>query len=275
MYRYPVKSCRGERLTAATVEPWGLAGDRRWMIVEADGDPVTAREYPQLVLVTPDLDGDSIRLSRPHAASLTVPVPRAELVPVNIWGSGLVATPACAAAHDWFSEVVGHPVRLVYLDDPARRRPNPAYSRESDRVSFADGYPVLLTSEGSLAVLNELIAAGPRAGEGPLPMRRFRPSVVVSGPAAWAEDRWRRLRIGDVVFRAVKGCDRCVITTVDPDTAVKGKEPIATLAKYRRWDGKTWFGVNLIPDSPRPGDTIRVGDPVEILEQSDVGGPQR
>jgi hypothetical protein len=106
-------------------------------------------------------------------------------------------------------------------------------------------------------------------------MRRFRPSVVVSGPAAWAEDRWRRLRIGDVVFRAVKGCDRCVLTTVDPDTAVKGKEPIATLARYRRWDGRTWFGVNLIPDSPRPGDTIRVGDPVEILEESENGGPQR
>jgi uncharacterized protein len=275
MYRYPVKSCRGERLTAGTVEPWGLAGDRRWMIVEADGDPVTAREYPQLVLVTPDLDGDGIRLSRPGAASLTVRVPRAELVPVNVWGTGLAATPACAAAHHWFSDVVGHPVRLVYLDDPARRRPNPAYSREGDRVSFADGYPVLLTSESSLAVLNELIAAGPRAGEGPLPMRRFRPSVVVSGPAAWAEDRYRRLRIGDVMFRAAKGCDRCVLTTVDPDTAVKGKEPIATLAKYRRWGGKTWFGVNLIPDSPRPGGTIRVGDPAEILEESDIDGPQR
>jgi hypothetical protein len=194
---------------------------------------------------------------------------------VNVWDSALAATPACAAAHDWFSDVVGKPVRLVYLDDPARRRPNPAYSRDGDRVSFADGYPVLLTTEGSLAALNELIAAGPRAGEGPLPMRRFRPSVVVSGPAAWAEDRWRRLRIGDVVFRAVKGCDRCVLTTVDPDTAVKGKEPIATLARYRRWDGRTWFGVNLIPDSPRPGDTIRVGDPVEILEESENGGPQR
>jgi uncharacterized protein len=276
MYRYPVKSCRGERLTGAAVEPWGLAGDRRWMIVDTSGDAVTAREYPRLVLVTPRPDGDGIRLTRPGGADLAVRVPGgAGLVPVNVWDSALAATPACVAAHDWFSDVVGKPVRLVYLDDPARRRPNPAYSRDGDRVSFADGYPVLLTTEGSLAALNELIAAGPRAGEGPLPMRRFRPSVVVSGPAAWAEDRWRRLRIGDVVFRAVKGCDRCVLTTVDPDTAVKGKEPIATLARYRRWDGRTWFGVNLIPDSPRPGDTIRVGDPVEILEESENGGPQR
>jgi uncharacterized protein len=276
LYRYPLKSCRGERLTAGTVEPWGLAGDRRWMIVDADGGAISAREYPRLVLVTPRLNGDGIRLARPAAPDLAVPVPPGdELVPVNVWGNELAAAPAGAAAHDWFSEVVGKPVRLVYLDDPARRRPNPAYSSDGDRVSFADAYPLLLTSEGSLAKLNELIAAGPRAGEGPLPMRRFRPSVVVAGPAAWAEDRWRRLRIGDVVFRAVKGCDRCVLTTVDPDTAAKGKEPIATLAKYRRWDGKTWFGVNLIPDSPRPSDTIRIGDPVEILEQADTDGPLR
>ncbi len=194
---------------------------------------------------------------------------------MNVWGNELAAAPACAAAHEWFSDLVGEPVRLVYLDDPSRRRPNPAYSRESDRVSFADAYPLLLTSEGSLARLNELIAAGPRAAEGPLPMRRFRPSVVVAGPAAWAEDRWRRLRIGDVVFRAVKGCDRCVMTTVDPDTAAKGKEPIATLAKHRRWDGKTWFGIQLIPDAPRPGETIRIGDQVEILAQADTAGPLR
>jgi uncharacterized protein len=276
MYRYPVKSCRGERLVAGTVEPWGLAGDRRWMVVDADGGPVTAREYPRLVLVTPRRSGDGLRLAGPAAPDLAVPVPRGgDLVPVNAWGSELTAAPADAAAHDWFSDVVGKPVRLVYLDDPARRRPNPAYSRDGDRVSFADAYPLLLTSEGSLAKLNELIAAGPRAAEGPLPMRRFRPNVVVAGPAAWAEDRWRRLRIGGVLFRAVKGCDRCVLTTVDPDTAAKGKEPIATLARYRRWDGKTWFGVNLIPDSARPGDTLRVGDPVEILEQADTDGPLR
>ena len=155
------------------------------------------------------------------------------------------------------------------------RRANPGYSRDGDRVSFADGYPLLLTSEGSLATLNGLIAAGPRADEGPMQMRRFRPGVVVAGTAAWAEDTWRLLRIGDVMFRAVKGCDRCVMTTVDPGTAAKGNEPITTLARYRRWDGKTWFGINLIPDSPRPGDSIRVGDAVKIIEAAETDGPLR
>ena len=140
----------------------------------------------------------------------------------------------------------------MYLDDPTRRPTNPAYSLDGDRVSFADGYPLLLTSEESLDALNDWIAEGPRAAEGPVPMRRFRPSVVVSGAPAWAEDGWRRLRIGPVTFRAVKGCDRCVLTTVDPDTAAKGHEPLFALARHRRWDGKIWFGVNLIPDAPAP-----------------------
>jgi uncharacterized protein len=287
LYRYPVKSCRGERLPAASVEPWGLAGDRRWMIVDPGGEVVTAREYPRLVLVTPVLAADgSIRLTGPAMPDVTVCVPLGgELIPVAVWESKLLATLASAAADAWLSQVVGEPVRLVYLDDPMRRRPDPAYSHDSDRVSFADGYPLLLTVESSLGALNELIAAGPLAPEGPLPMRRFRPNVVVAGASPWAEDGWRRLRIGDVVFRSVKGCGRCVLTTIDPDTAVKGKEPIATLARCRRWDGKVWFGVNLIPDMPQrsraasatePVGEITVGSTVQILEQVDhPDGPLR
>ena len=277
LYRYPVKSCRGQPLRDAAVEPWGLAGDRRWMIVDACGEVVTARERPCLLLVTPLPQDGGIRLTGPGRPDLTVPVPPGdELIAVTVWDSRLLAAPAGAAADAWVSAVAGEPVRLVYLDDPTRRRTNPAYSQPGDRVSFADGYPLLLTAESSLGALNERIAAGPLAAEGPLPMRRFRPSVVVAGAAPWAEDGWRRLRIGEVAFRAVKGCDRCVLTTIDPDTAATGKEPIATLATCRRWDGKVWFGVNLIPDGPSPGAAIRVGDPVQVLEQDDrADGPLR
>lgn len=267
IWRYPVKSCRGERLDAAVVEPWGLAGDRRWMVVDSAGEAVTAREYPQLVLVTPRLDGDSIQLTSPGLPELTVPVPSGEvLVPVSVHGNGLAAAPAGDEAAEWFGKIIGEPVRLVYLDDPARRAPNPAYSQPGDRVSFADGYPLLLTAPRSLEALNDWILEGPHGTEGPLPMRRFRPSVVVTGAPAWAEDSWHRLRVGEVTFRVAKLCDRCVLTTVDPDTAVKGREPLITLARYRRWDGKIWFGANLIPDAPRAGATISVGDPVTILE---------
>jgi MOSC domain-containing protein len=268
IWRYPVKSCRGERLAEARVEPWGLAGDRRWMIVDSAGDKVTGREYPRLVLVTPRLNGGgAITLAGPGLPDLCVPVPSGDdLVPVTVWASKLVAAPAGDEAAAWLTEIIGEPVRLVYLDDPTRRPTNPAYSLDTDRVSFADGYPLLLTSEESLAAVNGWIAEGPKAAEGPVPMGRFRPSVVVSGAPAWAEDGWRRLRIGPVTFRNVKGCDRCVFTTVDPDTAEKSHEPLFALARHRRWDNKVWFGVNLIPDNAGPGAVIRLGDPVEILE---------
>jgi uncharacterized protein YcbX len=272
--RYPVKSCRGQALSSATVELWGLTGDRRWMIVDADGETVTAREYPPLVLVRPGLSDDGLQLTSPDLDDILVGVPDGRnLVDVSVHGHPVRAAVA-DAGHDWFSKVVGEPVRLVYLDDPTRRAPNPVFSKASDRVSFADGYPLLLATEESLAALNELIAAGPNAHEGPLPMTRFRPSVVVRGAPAWAEDGWRRVRIGGVLFRVVKGCGRCVLTLVHPETAAKGKEPIATLARHRRWDGKTWFAMNIIPDTP--GATITVGDDVEILESVDAhDGPPR
>lgn len=267
IWRYPVKSCRGERLDAAAVEPWGLAGDRRWMVVDSAGDQVTARDYPDLVLVTPLPHGDSIRLTGPGLPELTVPVPPGEtLVPVSVWGHELAAAPAGDEASEWLGKIIGEPVRLVYLDDPTRRATNQAYSQPGDRVSFADGFPLLLTAAGSLAALNDWILEGRYAAEGPVPMRRFRPSVVVTGAPAWAEDGWRRLRIGEVTFRVAKRCDRCVFTTIDPDTAVKGREPLSTLTRRRRWDGKVWFGVNLIPDSPPSGAAITVGAPVTILE---------
>jgi uncharacterized protein YcbX len=266
LWRYPVKSCRGEQLTGALVEPWGLVGDRRWMIVDDEGTVVTAREHPALVLVTPRLEDDKITLARPGVPDMTVPVPDDDhLIPVQVWSSNVLASPADDAASRWLSPVVGKPVRLVYLDDPTRRPTNPDYSQPGDRVSFADGYPLLLTTEESLQAVNDWIAEGPRAAEGPLPMRRFRPSVVVSGAPAWTEDDWQRIRIGPVTFRVAKGCDRCVLTTVDPDTAAKGHEPLFTLAKHRRRDNKIWFGVNLIPDNLSPGAVIQPGDPVEVL----------
>ena len=267
--RYLVKSCRGEPLESAYVEPWGLAGDRRWMVIDADGEAVTARDFPQLILVTPQTDGDTLRLARADGAELTVRVPdpgdgtSGPLVESTVWGNPVRSSDAGAAAHAWFSEVIGRPVRLVYLDDPTRRRPNPAYSKPEDRVSFADGYPLLLTTGGSLAALNELIAGGPHSGEGPLPMTRFRPSLVVDGTEPWVEDGWRRIRVGPVTFRIAKGCDRCVLTTIDPWTAKKGREPLVTLARHRNWGGKIWFGVNLIPETTG---TLRLGDPVEVLE---------
>jgi uncharacterized protein YcbX len=263
--RYPVKSCRGEDLTEVEVEPWGLAGDRRWMVIDPTGEVVTAREANRLVLITPEITGRGLRLSAPGVADLEVDRPLPEqLVPVKIFDDRLDALLAPEVAADWLSEVIGRPLRLVYLDDPRRRPVDPDYAEPGEVVSLADGFPLLLASEESLAQLNAWIATGPQAGEGLLPMTRFRPNLVVRGAEAFAEDDWRRIRVGEVSFRVPKPCARCVLTTIDPDTAVRTKEPLVSLARHRKIGGKTLFAMNLIPESPYG--RVRVGDEVEVLE---------
>jgi uncharacterized protein len=262
--RYPVKSCRGEQLREAVVEPWGLAGDRRWMVTDTDGTFATARTLPRLVLIHPVLDDEGVTLHAPGVASLRVPFPQVEgLEDVVVWRNSVKATFAGDEAAAWVSDFMGTDLRLVHLDDPTRRPVDPEFGEPGDRVSFADGFPLLLTTDASLDALNGWIAEGPGAAEGPVPMTRFRPNVVVSGTAPWAEDDWSLLRIGRARFRAVKPCGRCVLTTVDPDTGTKGKEPLATLARHRRIGKMIVFGTNVIPDEP--GVTVRIGDTVEPL----------
>ncbi len=274
IYRYPLKSTRGEALSSARVEPWGLSGDRRWMVADGDGETVTARELPRMLLIAPELTADGIWLRAPDLEPLFVATPQDAATTVSVHkGTPFQASLGTAEAGAWLSEHLGVEVQLVYTDDPTRRRLNPRFSTPEDSVSFADGYPLLLTTEESLAQLNAWIAVGPLATEGPLDMRRFRPNVVVAGAAAFSEDTWRRVRIGEAVFRTPKGCDRCVLTTTDPDTAARGKEPIATLARHRRYDSGTWFGMNLIPNTP--GAQIHVGDEFEILETEESEGPPR
>jgi uncharacterized protein YcbX len=241
LHVYPVKALRATSMQEAVVEPWGLAGDRRWMLVDGERlKAVTQREQPRLARVTALITaGGGLRLAAPGREPLDVPVPPpGPLETVRLFSHKVEVLPAAEAADRWLSGYLGVPVRLVHLDEPSVRRPiDPEFAEPGETVSLADGYPLLVTTTGSLDALNALIAAGDRAHEGPLPMNRFRPNVVIDGTAPWAEDDWRRIRIGDAVFRAVKGCARCVLTTVDPESAVREKEPIRSLARIRRWDG--------------------------------------
>lgn len=262
---HPVKAFQALSLREAVVEPWGLAGDRRWTLVDNGGKVVTQREQPRLALAAAEpLAGGGVRLSAPGRAPLTVRVPDpAVTLPVSVFGTEVEAVPAAAPAHAWCSAYLGTDVRLVHMDDPAVRRPvDPDYALPGETVSFADGFPLLVTTAASLDALNSLMAEGPNAHEGPLPMNRFRPNVVVAGTEPWAEDHWSRISVGEVVFRAAKPSGRCVVTTTDQDTAVRGREPLHTLARHRRVGGKLLFGVNLVPLSPG---TIAVGDPVRVL----------
>jgi hypothetical protein len=276
---YPLKAGRAVDLRAAAVEPWGLAGDRRWLVVDAAGRFVSQREEPALARVIaayPAAGADQLAAGRPWPTDtitlsaaghppLEVAMPwpddGTEMVPVAVWESRVRAAAAGKEADDWLSRLLDRDVRLVYLDDPARREVDQDYGDPGDRVSFADGYPLLLTSARSLEALGDWLA---QDGHPPVPMNRFRPNVVVAGACAWAEDGWRRIAIGAVTFRVVKPCGRCVVTTTDQATGQRGRQPLELLGRRRRFGRQLVFGQNMIPDAPG---SIRVGDPVQILER--------
>ena len=174
---------------------------------------------------------------------------------VTIWDDLVFAWRAAPAADEWLSDALGQPCKLVYMPDMARREVEPDYNPPGTLVSFADGYPYLLAGEAALAELNGRL-------EAPVGMARFRPNLVFRGGAAYAEDAWADFRIGGLPFRAVRGCSRCGLVTIDPQTAAKSPEPLRTLATYRTAGGKVKFGQNVT--GPAAG-TLRVGDPVEVV----------
>lgn len=271
---HPVKSLAAYARSEAAVEPWGLDGDRRWMLVDAAAKAVTQRQRARMALISArPLPGGAIELSAPGTAPLTVEVPApGRTVTVELFTHKVEVVEASGDAHAWLGAYLGEEVRLVHLDAPAHRRLippehserlSPEHARPGETVSFADEFPLLLASVSSLDALNSLIEQGEYADEGPLPMNRFRPNVVVAGSPAWAEDDWQRIAVGEVTFRVVNSCGRCVMTTTDQVTAERGKEPLRTLARHRRAGTSLLFGRHLIPDNTG---VIRVGDPVRVLD---------
>ena len=279
LHRYPVKSLRGSDVPAIDVEPAGPVGDRRWMVLDADGDTLTARDHHRMlgVRATSAPDGTLTLTASGGAgpADLVVPEPvDGELVPVTL--SRLdVARAAGPTADAWLSAALDRPVRLVWQDDPARRSVSQAHGgRPGDPLSLADAGPLLITTTASMRALNawitdrelESVAATTGAAPDPpppLPMERFRPNLVVDGDLEpFVEDGWGGLHVGGVELRFAELCDRCVLTTVDPDILAKGKEPVRTLARHRSWSGKVWFGVRMVPVTTG---RVGVGDAVVPL----------
>ncbi|HZD98657.1 MAG TPA: MOSC N-terminal beta barrel domain-containing protein [Micromonosporaceae bacterium] len=264
LHTYAIKGCYRTDVAEASVEPWGFAGDRRFMIVDDGYRMLTQREEPGLVRIRPELSWRQLKLRAAGHDDLVVDVVAGELVDTNVHSSLLQGALVDEIADKWISTVLGRTAHLLWLDDPTRRRINPDYSLDTDRVSFADGYPVLLANAASLDVLNDWLFEA-QSLEGPLPMTRFRPNIVIGGAVPWAEDVWtgRRIRVGDVVFRVPKPCDRCVVTTTDQETGERGHEPLRTLARYRNVDQGLMFATNLIPDAVG---AIRLGDEVTALD---------
>jgi len=270
IHLHPVKSTAVRPVLHADVEPWGLAGDRRWMVVDATGECVTAREEHRLLTVRADTVATdpgmsaALRLSAPGRAPLEVEEPLGSPVPVTVHGRPLEGVAAPEEAAGWFRALLGRDdLRLVHVSTP--RPLNPTHGRPGEATAFADAYPVTLATTASLRRLSDWVAetALERGEEAPAPlvMQRFRPNLVVGGDlAAFEEDVWRRVHVGPVTFRVAKPVDRCVMTTIEPTTLERGHEPIRTLARHRKWDGATWFAVQLVPESVG---AVRVGNEVE------------
>lgn len=270
LYIYPIKSAAGLTLETATVEARGLGGDRRYMVTDPQGKFMTQRKHPRMALIQVDLiqanSGQTLSLTAPGMSSLDVAVSNEAVsnkavsneaeVEVEVWGDRTTAHPCGPAAATWLSDFLQTPCQLVYMPDHAQRPTAHGKLGADKLVSFADAYPFLLISEASLADLNSKLAQ-------PVPMNRFRPNLVVKGCEAFAEDTWKRIRIGEIEFEVSKGCDRCSVPGVDQATGVQVREPMPTLAKYRLWDGKIWFGQNLIQ---RGLGQLCLGNRVEILE---------
>lgn len=262
LFVYPVKSCRGIALTVAELGRRGIHYDREWMVVDAGGRFLTQRTLPQMARIATALDGDALHLTAPGLPPLEVPLavsdgPRRR---VEVWGDICEAIDEGDGAAGWLAAFLGISCRLVRLAPDWVRPVDGRFAPPGSETGFSDGFSLLLLSEASLADLNGRLQT-------PLPMERFRPNLVVAGCAPFAEDRWKSLRIGDIVMHGVKLCSRCKITTTDQTTGtVMGDEPLATLATYRRNARGIVFGQNVVHTAPG---RLALGDAVEVLAEGE------
>jgi uncharacterized protein YcbX len=255
---FPVKSLAGVEVPAASLDRFGLVGDRRWMVVDEQRRFMTQREFPQMALISVRVMSHGIELeNNGERVWVALPAATEKTLPVQVWEDIVPAQDTGNDAAHWLSRVLGCSCRLVYMADNVHRYVDGVYASAGETVSFADGFPILLVSQASLDDLNSRLQM-------PVLMNRFRPNLVVTGCEAYAEDGWQRIRVGDTEFEVAKPCSRCVMPSIDQSSAAKDPEILRVLASYRRAaDRKTYFGQNLLYAGTGE---LRLGDSVEVLQ---------
>ncbi|MBL4823534.1 MAG: YcbX family protein [Colwellia sp.] len=248
LYIYPIKSTMGISLSDANIDALGLAFDRRFVISDSSGQFITARTEPTLCLVATTLTEQGIILSAPNMPTLTLSYKNFsnQYQNVTVWGDEIAAQPCPTAANAWFSDYLQRPCQLLYFGQ-ASSRVKKSNSDKARELAFADGYPLLLISQASLDDLNQRLVAN---NQKTVSMAQFRPNIVVNNCLPFAEDGWQYIRIGDLEFKVSKPCERCIFTTVNPDSGIKDaqQQPLSTLKTYRQTsNGAVLFGQNLIP----------------------------
>ena len=238
---YPIKSLGGIKLNSTQVMPKGLKYDRRWMLIDENGTFMTQRTNAQMALFKLKLESDQLVISY-HQDSIKLPFNHSyddSPLEVTIWDDQVTANEVSETYSSWFSERLNLKCKLVYFPETNPRPVDPRYKVNDEHVSLADAYPFLIIGQSSLDDLNKRLAT-------PVPMNRFRPNFVFTGGQPYEEDTWRNFTIGTNRYVGVKPCARCVLTTVNQDTAEKGAEPLKTLSTYRRVENKVLFGQNVV-----------------------------
>ena len=260
IFLYPVKSLQGISLDHWPLAKRGLKHDRRWMLIDRTGKFISQRTLPEMVFLKPSLERDQLLIKdiRKPDSSVAVPIAGSSKngdVEVRIWSSRCLATGFSNEVDRWLSTALDTECRLVYMPESTRRKIDAKHAEGDEIVSFADAYPYLIIGEQSLRDLNARL-------DFPVEMTRFRPNLTFSGGAPYVEDSWKNFTIGTHQFRGVKPCARCVLTTIDPVNARRGKEPLATLATYRQTGHDVLFGLNACYVGKRQNNEIRLGDPI-------------
>lgn len=264
---YPVKGLSGAKVESAQLGKRGLEYDRRWMLIAPDRVFLSQRELPEMVLLQASVEDGALRVRnlKGRQEDLVLPLEDGarEKIRAQVWMDWVDVELVGSHADAWFTKALKSPCRLVYMPDTTERQVDLKYAKPGDIAAFSDGYPYLITSESSLADLNERMA-----GRMQVEMLRFRPNIVVSGTEPWEEDDWKTIQLGNAVFRTPKPCARCSVITINPATGQEGKEPLKTLSTFRTIANKVIFGANACWDNWDTPATIRVGDRlVRVLPQ--------
>ncbi|HTI70023.1 MAG TPA: MOSC N-terminal beta barrel domain-containing protein [Candidatus Limnocylindria bacterium] len=263
LFTYPIKSCRAIQHASLALDAFGPVWDRRWMLVNPAGEFVTQRTFPKMTQIAVTVDATDLLVQAPGEPALPISLSkiRDAAQPVVVWKDTCQGWDEGDAAAEWFSRYLGSSLRLVRMADDFVRVANPKWVSFAAKVSFADGFPILLANEASLDDLNRRMEA--RQAK-PVTMDRFRANLVIRGAPAWAEDHWKQIRVGNLVMDVVKPCTRCVITTTDQDSGKIPQvgEPLATLATFKRWENAVVFAQNLVHRGPG---TLSVWDTVEVI----------
>lgn len=259
LWIYPIKSCRGILLDKVELDKMGFRHDRRMMLIDENANFITQRTYPKMALIDTKTDGDVLKISANGFSEIVVPlVPKnGKIIESKVWEDFCQAIDFSEEANNWFSAYLETNCRLVYMPESTKRIVDENYNKVNATTSFSDGFPILIATEASLDFLNEKL-------ENKIEMMRFRPNLVISGSNPFEEDTWKLIKIGEIAIQVLKPCSRCVITTINPETAEKGAEPLLTLSRFRKFDNKIKFAQNAI--HLNHSGFLSLNEEVEILE---------